>query len=200
MTERQLGSLVASRGSGQIRVRMVGQEAAGSVVIDERVVGQPLDRPALGAGIAERVPRWQQIRILLVEFVLEAAEGAFALDGPGPGRRRRCPRRSRRVGSAAGTAWPRPGPSLTLRKPSAMAGHAPYRLDRAHSGIDRAFSGRGNGACPASCGGGSAIMCLCRTMLFPGLRSPHAWQARGTTGCAPRCPRARRTRPRSGAW
>ncbi len=56
---------VVSRGSGQIGVWMAGQEAAGGIVIDERIVGQPLDGPALGADIAERVPRWQQVRILL---------------------------------------------------------------------------------------------------------------------------------------
>ena len=47
-----------------------------------------MDGPAPCADIAERVPRWQQVRILLVEFVLETAEGAFALDGlcqPAPG-------------------------------------------------------------------------------------------------------------------
>jgi hypothetical protein len=37
---------------------MAGQETAGSIVIDERIVGQPSDGPALGADIAERVPRW----------------------------------------------------------------------------------------------------------------------------------------------
>jgi hypothetical protein len=36
---------------------MTGQEAAGSIVIDERIAGQPLDGPAPGADIAERVPR-----------------------------------------------------------------------------------------------------------------------------------------------
>ena len=54
---------------------MAGQEAAGSIVIDERIVGQPLDGPPLGAYITERVPRWQQVRMLLVELVLEAAIG-----------------------------------------------------------------------------------------------------------------------------
>jgi hypothetical protein len=37
---------------------------------------------ALGAGLAERVPRWQQVRILIVELVPESAEGASALDSP----------------------------------------------------------------------------------------------------------------------
>jgi hypothetical protein len=60
---------------------MAGQEAAGSVIIDERIVGRPSDGPAPGADIAERVPRWQQVRILIVEFVPEA-KGALALDGP----------------------------------------------------------------------------------------------------------------------
>jgi hypothetical protein len=35
-----------------------------------------------GADSAERVPRWQRVRILIVELVPEAAKGAFALDGP----------------------------------------------------------------------------------------------------------------------
>src|SRR5450755_5046704 len=73
---------LASSCSGQVGVWMTGQEAAGSIVIDKRSAGQPLDGPSLGAHIAERVPRWQQVRILLVQFVLEAAEGAFALEGP----------------------------------------------------------------------------------------------------------------------
>jgi hypothetical protein len=41
---------------------MAGQEMAGGIVIDERVLGQPLDSPARGADIAERVPRRQQVR------------------------------------------------------------------------------------------------------------------------------------------
>jgi hypothetical protein len=60
---------------------MAGREAAGGVVIDERVAGRPSDGPAAGADIAERVPRWQQVRVLIVELVAEAAEGAVALDG-----------------------------------------------------------------------------------------------------------------------
>ena len=60
---------------------MSGQKAAGSIVIDERIVGQPSDGTALSANIAECAPRWQQVRILLVELVPEPAEGAFALDG-----------------------------------------------------------------------------------------------------------------------
>jgi hypothetical protein len=61
---------------------MAGQEAAGSVVIDERIAGQPSDGPAPRADIAERVSRWQQVRILIAELVSDAAKGAFALDGP----------------------------------------------------------------------------------------------------------------------
>ncbi len=40
---------LASRCSGQVGVWMAGQEAAGCIVIDERIVGQPLDGPPLGA-------------------------------------------------------------------------------------------------------------------------------------------------------
>ena len=46
-------------------------------------VRQPLDGPAPGADFAERVPRWHEVWVLLVELVLESAEGAFALDGAG---------------------------------------------------------------------------------------------------------------------
>jgi hypothetical protein len=56
---------------------MASQEAADGIVIDKRTVGQPLDGPALGAGIAERVPRWQQVRTLFLKLVFEAAEGAL---------------------------------------------------------------------------------------------------------------------------
>jgi hypothetical protein len=36
---------------------MTGQEVAGSIVINERTVGQPLDGATLSADITERVPR-----------------------------------------------------------------------------------------------------------------------------------------------
>jgi uncharacterized protein YbjT (DUF2867 family) len=62
---------------------VVGQETTGDIVVDEWIVGQPLDGPALGADFAECVPRWQEVWVLLVELVLETAEGAFALDGAG---------------------------------------------------------------------------------------------------------------------
>jgi hypothetical protein len=61
---------------------MVGHEAAGAVIIDQRIVGEPSDGATLGAGIAERVPRRQQVRILSVQLIFEAAESALALDGP----------------------------------------------------------------------------------------------------------------------
>src|SRR5215469_4922805 len=43
-------------------------------------------------------------------------------------------------------------------------------------------------------------MCSCRMTPFPGRRSPRASRQRATTGCAPRCPPALRTRPRCGEW
>jgi hypothetical protein len=61
---------------------VAGQELGSCLIADERVIGQPLDGTAPGADIAERVPRRQQVRILLVEFVFEPAEGSLALDGP----------------------------------------------------------------------------------------------------------------------
>jgi len=41
------------------------EEARGRVVVDERVVGEPLDCAAAGTGVAEGVPRGQQVRMLL---------------------------------------------------------------------------------------------------------------------------------------
>jgi hypothetical protein len=72
----------AIKGSGQIGIWMADHEAVGGVVIDDRIVGQPLDGLALGADIAERIPRCEQVRIRIVELVPESAKGAFALDGP----------------------------------------------------------------------------------------------------------------------
>ena len=60
---------------------MASAETVSRLVVNERVTGQPRDGAARGPGVAEGVPRWQQVRILLVEFVLEAAERSFALDG-----------------------------------------------------------------------------------------------------------------------
>jgi hypothetical protein len=42
-----------SEASWQIRIGVVGQKARGRVVVDERVVDEPLDRAALGAGVTE---------------------------------------------------------------------------------------------------------------------------------------------------
>jgi hypothetical protein len=58
------------------------EEARGRVVIDERVVGEALNRATVSTGVAERVPRGQQLRVLLMQLGLEPAEGALALDGP----------------------------------------------------------------------------------------------------------------------
>src|SRR6266496_670659 len=68
--------------SGQVWIWVAGQEPAACLIVDERVVGEPLDGAAPGAGIAEGVPRRQQVRMLLVELVFEPAEGSLALDGP----------------------------------------------------------------------------------------------------------------------
>jgi hypothetical protein len=65
-----------------VRFWMAGQVLAGVLVADERVVRQPLDGTPPGTGIAKGVPRRQQVRVLLVELVLEPAKGPLALDGP----------------------------------------------------------------------------------------------------------------------
>ena len=49
----------------QIWVCVASQEAFGSLVLGERVAAGPSDGAAPAAGIAEGVPRWQQVRIFL---------------------------------------------------------------------------------------------------------------------------------------
>ena len=61
---------------------MLVEEARGRVVVDERVVGEPLDRAAACTGVAEGVPRRQQLRMLLMQLRFEPAEGALAPDRP----------------------------------------------------------------------------------------------------------------------
>src|SRR5262245_65413530 len=76
------------QGSGQGGSWVSVKKAIRRVVINERVISEPLHGPAPGTGVPEGVPRWQQIRILLVELVLEPAEGSLALDSacqPAPG-------------------------------------------------------------------------------------------------------------------
>lgn len=58
-------------GSGQVWIWVAGQEAVGGLIVDERVVGQPLDRAAGGTGVEEGVPRREQAGMLLVEMIFE---------------------------------------------------------------------------------------------------------------------------------
>jgi hypothetical protein len=69
-----------SQGSGQGGIWVPVEKAIRRVVIDERVISEPLHGTAPGPGIPERVPHWQQARILLVWLVFEPAEGSLALD------------------------------------------------------------------------------------------------------------------------
>src|SRR2546430_16835213 len=69
--------------SGQFRIGMVGKEAVGGVIVDERVVLEPLHGAALGPGVSEGVPRRKQVGVFLMELVLGAAEGAPSLDCSG---------------------------------------------------------------------------------------------------------------------
>ena len=71
----------ATQRSGQVWIG-TGQQPSGRLVVNERVVGQPLDGTAPGAGIAEGLPPRQQVRMLLVELIFEPAEGPPALNGP----------------------------------------------------------------------------------------------------------------------
>lgn len=67
------------QGSRHAGLRVLVEKARSSDVGDERVVGEPLDRAAMGTGGAEGVPRRQQLRKLLVQLGFEPAEGAFAI-------------------------------------------------------------------------------------------------------------------------
>jgi hypothetical protein len=51
---------------GKVWDGVLGDVLGGRAVIDERVVGQPLDRAASGSGVAEGIPDWQQVRELHV--------------------------------------------------------------------------------------------------------------------------------------
>ena len=44
--------------SGQWGIWVTHEETVGSFVVDERVICQPLDGTALGAGVVEVVPGW----------------------------------------------------------------------------------------------------------------------------------------------
>jgi hypothetical protein len=52
---------------------LASQEALSSLVLGERVAAGPSDRVAPAADIAEGVPRWPQVRILLAKLVCEPA-------------------------------------------------------------------------------------------------------------------------------
>jgi hypothetical protein len=68
------------RGSWHIGVGVVIYQPCGGVAVDERVVDEPVDRAALAAGVAEGVPRRQQVRMFLMELVFETTKGALADD------------------------------------------------------------------------------------------------------------------------
>src|SRR5450755_1353448 len=69
-------------GSQHAGLWVLVEETGGRVVIDQRVVGEPLDRAAVGPGVAEGVPRRQQLRGLLLQLGFEPAEGTLALNSP----------------------------------------------------------------------------------------------------------------------
>jgi len=61
---------VASAGPVQIGIGVAGQESGCRLVVDEGVIGQPLDGAAPGTGTAEDGPGWQQV---IIEALLLAA-------------------------------------------------------------------------------------------------------------------------------
>lgn len=59
---------------------MLVKKTIRGVVINERVISQPLRSPALGTGVPEGVPQWQQSRVLLVGLIFGPPERPLALD------------------------------------------------------------------------------------------------------------------------
>jgi hypothetical protein len=57
---------------------VVGQGTSGGVIVDERVVDQPLDGAAVGSGRVEGVPGRQQVGVVLVQAIFEPAERTLA--------------------------------------------------------------------------------------------------------------------------
>ncbi len=53
---------------------MVGLELSRHAVVDESIVREPLDGPALGTNITHRVPRRNQCRVVLIDLILEVSE------------------------------------------------------------------------------------------------------------------------------
>jgi hypothetical protein len=74
LSTRQMCALVAVKIVGRrerwelwhVRIGVVVEKPGGCVVVDERVVDEPVDRAALGAGLVEGVPGGQQVRMFLV--------------------------------------------------------------------------------------------------------------------------------------
>ena len=62
---------LASRGAG---IWVVGRELLGGAVVDESLVKQPLDGPALGSNITQGMPRRNQFGVVFIELVLESSE------------------------------------------------------------------------------------------------------------------------------
>ena len=71
LSSHQVHRLGHRQGSVQIGIGVAGQESGCRLVVDEGVIGEPLDGAAPGTGIAEGVPGWQQVRVLLVELSLK---------------------------------------------------------------------------------------------------------------------------------
>src|SRR4029077_14767857 len=67
----------------QGRFRIRGKVLLGLRLVDKVLVNKPLHGTTLGAGVTKGVPGLQEIRRLLMEFVLEPSEGATPPDRAG---------------------------------------------------------------------------------------------------------------------
>ena len=62
------------RDSREGRIWVVGRELLCGCCVDESLVKQPLDGPALSSSITQGVPRRNQVGVVFIDLVLESSE------------------------------------------------------------------------------------------------------------------------------
>lgn len=62
---------------------VVGREPLRGAVVDEPLVEQPLDGPALGSNITQGMPCRNQVGVVFIQLVLESPERSPSIQRPG---------------------------------------------------------------------------------------------------------------------
>ena len=60
--------------SGEARIRVARHKLLRGAVVDESFVQQPTHCPALSSNITQGVPRGNQLRVVLIDQILESSE------------------------------------------------------------------------------------------------------------------------------